>query len=364
MRATKVSIVLPALALIVAACSAAATPVPTKAPTAAPTAAATTAATAAPTAAPTTPPLAKIRFRFDWIKTPGDTAMQVAISNGYFREANLEVTTTIGTGSTDSVTLTGAGQFEMAQAASLNLAVGVANGVPVKAVGVLYQKDPNGMISRQDAPIRVPTDLYGKKDCIQQGSSLQYYKAVVAANKLDTSKITEVPVGFDVAPLVQKQCDGLIDFADGEVLLVKQAMNADPVFVPVKDWGVTTYGTTLLVSNAFASSNADAVKRFVNAFARGLKYAVENPAAAATIMRSAYSDVDGALLQAKVLAAYKFWTSPDTDTNGVLFNSTDVWQKELDLARQIGLISKTLAPADVMTNDFLPKPGVMAKPAS
>jgi hypothetical protein len=48
----------------------------------------------------------------------------------------------------------------------------------------------------------------------------------------------------------------------------------------------------------------------------------------------------------------------------MLFNSTDVWQKELDLAKSIGLFTKTLTPADVMTNDFLPKPGVMAKPVS
>ena len=360
MRLTKWAAVGPTLALVLAACTSSATPVPTTAPTGAPSKAPTAApATTAPTAAPTAAPV-KIRFRFDWIETPGDTAMRIALNQGFFRDAGLDVTTTVGTGSTDSVTLTGAGQFDIAQASSLAVVVGVGAGVPIKSVGVLYQGDPNGMISRPDNPIRVPTDLYGKRYGIQQGSSLLYYQAVVAVNNLDRAQITEVPTGFDIAPLAAKQIDGLIDFADGEVILVRQAIKAEPVFVPIKDWGVVTYGTTLIVNNYFADQKPEVVRAFVLAFAKGLKFAVENPDQTVSIMQQVYSSVDRATLGDRVRAALKYFTSADTTKSGVLFQNTGTWQAELDLALKLKMIKSALTFRDVMNNGFLPNPPLIA----
>jgi len=351
------------LALVLAACTSGATTAPTAAPTTAATQAASAApASAAATSAPSKAPV-KIRFRFDWIETPGDTPMRVALNQGFFRDAGLEVVTTVGSGSTDAVTLTGAGQYEMGQASSLAVVVGVGSGVPIKSVGVLYQNDPNGMISRPDNPIRVPTDLYGKKYGIQQGSSLLYYTAVIAVNKLDRSKITEVPTGFDVAPLIAKQIDGLIDFADGEVILVKKALGGvDPIFVPIKDWGVTTYGTTLIANNYFAEQNPEAVRAFVGAYAKALKFAVENPDQAASILQQAYPAVDRAILKDRVLAALKYFLGADTDAHGVLWQNTATWQKELDLAIQLKMIQNAVTVNAAMNNGFLPNPLVIAKP--
>jgi NitT/TauT family transport system substrate-binding protein len=355
MRVSQVASLGSALVFMLAACSGAATP----APTAGPAAGGNVTIVKAPGSTPV-----KVRFRFDWIETPGDTPMQVAIAKGFFKDANLDVTTTVGTGSTDSVTLTGSGQFDIAQASSLAVVVGVGSGVPVKSIGVLYQTDPNGMISRPDSPIKVPTDLYGKKYGIQQGSSLLYYTAVVAVNKLDRTKITEVPTGFDVAPLIAKQIDGLIDFADGEVVLTRQALKAEPVFVKVKDWGVTTYGTTLIASNSFAAANGDAVKAFVAAYARGLKYSLENPAEAVTIMQKVYADADPALLKEKVMAALPYFVNSDTDGKGLLYQSTDVWQKEMDLSLQIQMIKSAVTVQQSVDSGFLPSPAIMGKLAN
>src|SRR4029077_9397703 len=158
------------MALLLSACASGATTAP-------PTGTPATGATATPggtTGASSTPatsaaPVA-VNFRFDWIETDGDVAVRAALDQGYFKAEGLDVTTTVGTGSTDAVTLTGAGQFDMAQADSLAVITGVGAGVPVKAVAIEYQTNPNGMISRPDTPIRVPTDLYGKRYCVQQGS--------------------------------------------------------------------------------------------------------------------------------------------------------------------------------------------------
>jgi NitT/TauT family transport system substrate-binding protein len=376
MRAAKLAASSSILALLFAACSGAtpsANPTAAGAATSAPSVAATSAATAAPSvaapsasAAPTaaaSQAMTSVSFRFDWIETPGDTAIRAALDQGFFKANGLDVTTTVGSGSTDAVTLTGAGQFQMGQASALAVVTGVGAGVPVKAVAIEYQTDPNGMISRPDAPIKIPTDLYGKKYGIQQGSSLLYYKAILAVNALDESKITEVPIGFDIAPLIAKQIDGLIDFGDGELIETRHALKTEPTWAPLQDWGVKTYGTTLIVNNGFAASNPAAVKGFVKAYAQGIKWAVENPDAAVAMMQKVYADADAAGLKERVLAALKYFTNDATKTKGVGWQDEARWQTEnIDLAKRIGLITKDIKAADVMSNDYLPSEPILATP--
>jgi NitT/TauT family transport system substrate-binding protein len=304
-----------------------------------------------------------VSFRFDWIETPGDTAVRAALDQGYFKANGLDVVTTVGSGSTDAVTLVGAGQFQMGQASSLAVVTGVGNEVPVKAVAVEYQTDPNGMLSRPDAPIKVPTDLYGKKYGIQQGSSVLYYKAVVAVAGLDVSKITEVPIGFGIEPVVAKQVDGLIDFGDGELIELRHALKAEPVWAPLQDWGIKTYGTTLIANNNFAASNPEAVKGFVKAYLQGIKWAEENPDAAVAMMQKVYADADAEGLKERVLAALTYFTNDATKTKGVGWMDETRWQADtIDLALKIGLITKPIKAADVMSNDFLPSEPIMVTP--
>ena len=101
-----------------------------------------------------------------------------------------------------------------------------------------------------------------------------------------------MPIGFDVAPLVQKQIDGLIDFADGELIEVGDALGTPAVFASIASWGVNTYGTTLIANNDFATQHPDIVKAFVSAYVQGILWAEENPDAAVAMMQKVYSDVD------------------------------------------------------------------------
>jgi NitT/TauT family transport system substrate-binding protein len=331
----------------------------------APVAAQDASPSAEPTPVITAPPgETEVTFRFDWIETPGDTAVRAAIDQGYFAQNGIFVNPVVGSGSTDAVTLTGTGQFDMAQASALAVVTGVGNGVPVHAVAVEYQKDPNGMISRPDAPINKPEDLYGKRYCLQQGSSQLYYQAVTAVNNLDASKITNVPIGFDIAPLIQSQCDGLIDFGDGELIEARDALGTEPVFAPLSDWGIETYGTTLIANDQFAADHPDLVKGFVDAYVKGIKWAEENPDAAVAMMQKVYSDADPAGLEKRVRAALTYFLNDYSAANGVGAIDPDRWQTGNNaLAKTIGLIPNDLTADQVVNNSFLPNPPVMASPA-
>ena len=48
----------------------------------------------------TAPPgLTEVKFRFDWIETPGDTAIRAAMDQGFFAENGIFVNPVVGSGS-------------------------------------------------------------------------------------------------------------------------------------------------------------------------------------------------------------------------------------------------------------------------
>jgi NitT/TauT family transport system substrate-binding protein len=362
MRLSRLAALGSAAALILSACTAAGTPVPTQAPTAAPTTAASAAASAAPTAAPSAAPCTgneTIRWRFSWTPTTAWTPVLVAQSLGYDKANCVTVQITPGTGSTDSVTLTGAGQFDMAEASALAVATGIGNGLPIQSVGVVYQTDPNGIISRPDTPIKSAADIIGKKMGISQGSSTLLWKAIVAKNNIDLSKVTVLPIGFGVEPLVTKQVDGMVDYFDGAYVTVSSALKGPATFLPIADLGIGQYGTVILVNKTWAASHAAAVKNFMRMYAQGLKWTLENPKSAVPILRSKATDLSDAEATEFLTKTLSLLTSADTKTKGLLYQDASRMQTgTLDLAQTVGLTKTTLKSADVMSNDYLPNPPI------
>jgi NitT/TauT family transport system substrate-binding protein len=362
MRASRLAALGSAATIILGACTAAATPSPTRAPTAAPTTAASAAATQAASQAPTAAPCTgntTIRWRFSWTPTTAWTPILAAQANGFDKANCVTVQITAGTGSTDAVNLTGAGQFDMSEPSALAVATGVGNGLPIQSVGVLYQTDPNGIISRPDVPIKSAADIVGKKMGISQGSSTLLWKAIVAKNNIDQSKVTVLPVGFGYEPLLTKQIDGMIDYYDAAYVAISTALKSPATFLPVADLGLSTYGSVIIVNKTWAAANGAGVRNFLRMYAQGLKWTLENAAAAVPILRTRATEISNEQATEYLSKTLTLLTNADTKAKGLLYQDANRWKTGvLDLAQTVGLTKSALNAADVMTNDYLPNPPI------
>ena len=103
-------------------------------------------------------------------------------------------------------------------------------------------------------------------------------------------------------------------------------LGTEPVWAPLDQWGVNTYGTTLIANDTFAQDHPDLVKGFVDAYAKGIKWAEENPDAAVAMMQKAYPDADPAGLEKRVRAALTYFLNDYSATNGVGAIDPDRWQ--------------------------------------
>jgi NitT/TauT family transport system substrate-binding protein len=299
-------------------------------------------------------PVTTIRFHYDWVPTSGDVPMLAAERLGYFAEEGLEVITTPGGPQVNCAQLVAAGQQDICISPAVGIIPAHPTGVPYTSVGLIQQKAPYGLIVGPDRGITAPKDLEGHKVGTQPDNT--YYalwKAFEAAQGIDESQIQEVPIGFGPEPLFAGQVDAVPDFISLVPAQVAEHYGAPPVTFLFADYGAWAGGQALIVNDSFLAANPEAVRGFVEAYGKGMRWALNNQEAAIDLVVESYPDLPREVVAVELPALLSFWESPDTDEHGLLYQTTDVWQRTYDMLHQFGFVDETFDVQEVFTNDYL-----------
>lgn len=235
----------------------------------------------------------------------------VAKEKGYFKDANLTVDVTPGTGSVDVMKLIAGGQADIGIADFSALAITQASQhLDLTAVAAIYQSPITGVVALKSSGINSAADMVGKSFGDQPGSTNQLLFPVWAkASGIDPSTVTFVPSPPPTLPqlLAAKKVDFIGQLAVGLPLIQKAVGDSDTaVFIPYSDKFPDFYGNMVVVSNSFLKAHPEAVKSFVAALLKGLEYSVNNPEETADILVKAQPTQDGKVAAAEVVIMKKY----------------------------------------------------------
>ena len=299
-----------------------------------------------------TPSLQKLKFRLDW-KAGGQHALfYLGRERGYFKDEGVDLELYSGTGTSDSVKHVGTGSVDCALADSLVVVQAAEQRVPLKSIAAYYQTNPIVVISPKSKPITDPKQLLGIKLGSKKGSSTyQGLIALLTANNLRIEDIKLVDIGFGVAPLLVGQVDALMGFATSEP--VQAESKGMPVYLmPISDYGVDTYGLTVICNQSSMDRNPALVKSFLKAMQRSMADTIKEPAAGIAAVGRGVEEMD-APTEAKTLAvAMKFWSTSETTAHGLGWQTEQRWQRTIEVTRKLGLVEKPLKAEQVFTNAF------------
>ncbi len=230
-----------------------------------------------------------IKFTLDWRFEGPAAGFLLAQDNGYFEEEGLNVTFDIGNGSVEVIprVATGAYQMGFGDINSLIKFLDEDASQPIEAVMMVYDKPVFSVIGRKSLGITDdPKSLEGKKlGAPPPDGAFAQWPAFVEAAGIDTSAITIESIGFPVREpmLASGDVDGVFGFAFSVILNLKAngVPDEDIATILFADHGLNLYGNAVMVNEAFAEENPEAVKGVLRALARGFADAVADPAAGA-----------------------------------------------------------------------------------
>jgi ABC-type nitrate/sulfonate/bicarbonate transport system substrate-binding protein len=164
--------------------------------------------------------LTKAAIQFCYLENVQFAGSFFATTKGYYQAAGLEVTMLPGGPSLAPEPIVVSGKANVGISHTAEVIAAMNNGADLKIIGAGFQTNPTCILSLAGNPIKVPTDMYGKKIGISD-TNAPIWQSFVKANGLDVSKITVVTVGFDVTSVASKEIDGIMAFAANEPTILQ-----------------------------------------------------------------------------------------------------------------------------------------------
>jgi NitT/TauT family transport system substrate-binding protein len=310
-----------------------------------------------PTSQPTARPIEKFSLRLSWIKNTEFAGFFVAQEKGYFKDEAIDLTINGSAqnlpevqavaGKTDLIGLSGGQSLMLAR----------AQGVPVKAIGALFQKGPGAFVWLEKSGITGIKDFKGKKIGHQQTARAST-EAMLVLNGLSPDDVSLQPIGFDIQPLLTGQVDVLTGLVTNQVVTLEQE-GQKVGFAPYSDLGFGFYWNTPFVTDETFNTKKDLLASWMRASARGWDYALKNPDEVAKLVVDKYGeglDLTNQTIELKRETA--LISTPFTKDKGLFWMDKAVWQSGADiLLNRTKQVEKAVNVDEVMSLDILSKVG-------
>ncbi len=297
----------------------------------------------------------KLTVRFTW-KLKGEYApLFVALDKGYYKAEGLDVDLAEGSGAQTVLKLLAAGNEKFGYGPAVSAAQAISQGLPIKVVALYQTKAPMGVISFPDVALKTPKDLEGKRLAISVGETFgDMLGPFCRINNVDIEKIQRIQMDASArtAQFLTRKIDVMSVYLSNELPQIEKRANVKFNVLRVSDFGLNLLGASIIVGNAFAEQNPQAVKKLLSATAKGYKDAMANPKEAAKIMAKHMKVPEQPdVLDAQVEATVGSTNAPAGKPIG--WQSQADWEANLKLLKETGGISEVKPLAAYFTNDYL-----------
>lgn len=225
--------------------------------------------------------LRKVVLRLKWIHQAQFAGYYAAVEKGFYKEAGLDVEIRPGGADFPSVQMIASGSEHFGVTGADQILMAREKGVPVQALSAVYRKTPFVLFALKDSGITKMEDLIGKKVGVKLGGNEELtYRAMVNSAGIEASKIEEMPVKYDMSPLLSGQVAAWPGYVINEMLAVQEQGHEVNVIQP-GDYDINFYADTLFTTESIIKKDPEMVKSFVQASMKGWEYAIANPEEAA-----------------------------------------------------------------------------------
>ena len=299
--------------------------------------------------------LRELNVVLDWYPNALHAFLYDAIEKGYYEEEGLKVNIQFPSNTNDAISLVAAGQAEIGLYYQQDVIIARANqDVPVKSIGAVVQAPLNIVLSLVEKDIQSPEDLVGKT-IGYAGTELSeaLIRSIMAYVGADSSDVEMIDVGFD---LMSSMTTGNVDATIGclvnhEVPQMEEE-GFDVNWFELDDYGVPTYYEgVFLASDDTIENDADMLRAFLRASAKGFEDVKADPAAALRTLLDNQNEENFPLSETvETESLNTLLPMMETADAAFLSQSEACWQENIDWLLDQGLIDQAPAISDVMVD--------------
>jgi NitT/TauT family transport system substrate-binding protein len=295
--------------------------------------------------------LTPIRLTLGYIPNVQFAPVYVAIEKGYFSDAGFDVQVDY-ISETDAVALLGTGELTFAVVSGEQVLLARSQDIPVVYVAVWYQDYPVGVAAKVESGIQTPEDLVGRQVGLPglYGANYIGLNALLYAVGVDESEVILDSISYTQTEMLATDHDEAVVIYIANEPVQLRAQGYDINVIKVADY-IQLVGNGIVTNEKTLEENPAMVRRFVEAFLRGLTDTLEDPEGAYEICFN-FIDGLGELdqdVQKEVLAqSIELW---ETDWLG--YSYIEAWENMQTILLNMGLLTDPLNLKEAFTNQFV-----------
>ena len=235
-----------------------------------------------------TPKLTTMRLALDWTPNTNHTGIYVALKQGWYRDAGINLQLLPYSASVSPDVLVSNGKADVGISSTEGIVADAAVNQPVVSIAAIIQHNTSALVTLASSGITRPRDLSGK---VYGGFGAPYESAVVGEIiKRDggTGQFKNVTLDVDAMQALESH---RIDFAwvfEGWEVIQAQRAGVKLNIFPITNYGVADYYTpNLIASPNEIKQKPDLLRKFMAATTKGYEYARSHPQEAAQMLLNA-----------------------------------------------------------------------------
>ncbi|MBV8653417.1 MAG: ABC transporter substrate-binding protein [Alphaproteobacteria bacterium] len=272
--------------------------------------------------------LDQVSFGTDWKAEAEHGGFYQAIATGIYAKHGLEVTLHPGGPQVNQAQLLAAGRLDFNLSSNSFIPLNfIKEGIPMVAVGAIFQKDPQSLLAHPGEGNDSLAALKGKP--IMVGGDTRVGSWLFLKAKFGYSDDQIRPYTFNIAPFLADKKAVQQGYVTSEVFTMQQN-GVNPVVMLLADNGYTSYAEMIQTSAKLVAEKPDLVQRFVDASIEGwYSYLNGDPAPANALIKKDNPEQTDALLDfgRDKIKEYGIVDSGDAKTGGIGAMSEQRWSE-------------------------------------
>ena len=219
-----------------------------------------------------------VSVRLKWYHQAQFAGLYAAGDRGFYRDSGLDVTLREGGRDANAVTMVASGSDTFGVWGADQVLIARSRGIPIMAVGVIFQESPVCFFAAASSGIRTPWDFVGRTVGMQYGTNVRTeYVAMMRRTGIPLQSVIEFSSGYSLQSFLEGHVDVWNGYEFHEPLLAEREGVPVRVIKPA-DYGVDMYADTLIARETMVIERPEVVAAFVQATMRGWRYALTNEA--------------------------------------------------------------------------------------
>jgi len=310
-----------------------------------------------PSVSPQGKPATRIVFVTDWKAQAEHGGFYQALAEGLYAKRGLDVVIRQGGPAVNvpQILAGGAADFGMGSNGFIPLNL-VREGVKVKAVMAVFQKDPQVLITHPRADVKSIADMKGKPIMIGDASTVTFWPWLKAKFGFADTQIRKYT--FNLAPFLVDKNAIQEGYLSSEPYSIEREGGFTPQVYLLADNGYPGYANMVLVPDSWIEQRPQVVQDFVDATIEGwMHYLSGDPSAGNALIKQDNPEMTDNLIGQAIekMKTYGVALSGDAESNGLGAMTDARWKTFFDTMVEEGLYPDNLPYRDAYTLQFVNK---------